>query len=72
MTKVIYNQKFPAFHRDEILTPFDRMFNQIVSSQFPKIATQIEAKTFKDTEYPKINSYDSNNKASEIETLQDL
>ena len=47
MTKVIYNPKFPAFDRDEFLTPFDRMFDHIVSSQFPEIEKQIGVKPFK-------------------------
>ena len=29
MTKVIYNSKFPAIDREEFLTPFDKMFDQI-------------------------------------------
>jgi len=50
MTKVIYNSKFPAFDRDEFLTPFDRMFDHIVSSQFPEIEKQIGVKPFKGTD----------------------
>ena len=46
MTKVIYNSKFPAIDRDEFLTPFDRMFDTIVSAQFPEIERQIGVKPF--------------------------
>ncbi len=38
MTKVIYNTQFPAIDRDEFLTPFDRMFDQIVETAFPDVA----------------------------------
>ena len=36
MTKVIYNSKFPAIDRDEFLTPFDRMFDKIVSASISR------------------------------------
>ena len=41
MTKVIYNHRFPAIDRDEFLTPFDRMFDQIINTQFPEIEKQV-------------------------------
>ena len=37
MTKVIYNHRFPAIDRDEFLTPFDRMFDQIINTQFQRL-----------------------------------
>ena len=37
MTKVIYNTNFPAIDREQFLTPFDKMFDQIINSQFPEI-----------------------------------
>ena len=52
MTKVIYNSKFPAIDRDEFLTPFDRMFDKIVSAQFPEIEKQVGVKPFSGTAYP--------------------
>ncbi len=69
MTKVIYNPKFPAFDRDEFLTPFDRMFDQIVSTQFPEIEKQIGVKPFKGTAYPKINVYEWDTKVGVIAEL---
>ena len=35
MTKVAFHAGFPIIDREEFLTPFDRMFDQIVSKQFP-------------------------------------
>ncbi len=32
MTKVIYNANFPAIDREQFLTPFDKMFDQIVET----------------------------------------
>ena len=41
MTKVVYNTQFPAIDRDEFLTPFDRMFDQIVETAFPDVAKTV-------------------------------
>ena len=49
MTKVIYNTQFPAIDRDEFLTPFDRMFDQIVETAFPDVAKTVGVKPFQGT-----------------------
>ena len=36
MTKVTFH-KFPVIDRDSFLTPFDRMFDDIVGKSFPEI-----------------------------------
>ena len=72
MTKVIYNPKFPSFDRDEFLTPFDRMFDHIVSQQFPEIEKQIGVKPFKGTAYPKINVYEWDTKVGVIAEIPGL
>jgi len=49
MTKVIYaNRKAPAIDRDTFLTPFDRMFDQVINAQFPEIEKQIGVKPYKE------------------------
>ena len=48
MTKVIYNSKFPAIDREEFLTPFDRMFDQIINTQFPEIENRLESNHFQE------------------------
>ena len=35
MTKVAFHTNIPFFDRDSFLTPFDKMFDQMVESQFP-------------------------------------
>ena len=72
MTKVIYNSKFPAIDRDEFLTPFDRMFDNIVSAQFPEIEKQIGVKPFSGTAYPKINVYEWDTKVGVIAEIPGL
>ena len=72
MTKVIYNTQFPAIDRDEFLTPFDRMFDQIVSAQFPEVEKQIGVKPFSGTAYPKVNVYEYDDKVGIIAEIPGL
>ena len=72
MTKVIYNHRFPAIDRDEFLTPFDRMFDQIVSTQFPEIEKQVGVKPFSGTAYPKVNVYEYDDKVGIIAEIPGL
>ena len=72
MTKVIYNSKFPAISRDEFLTPFDRMFDQIINTQFPEIEKQVGVKPFSGTAYPKVNVYEYDKKVGIIAEIPGL
>ena len=72
MTKVIYNPIFPAIDREEFLTPFDKMFDQIINTQFPEIEKQIGVKPFKGTAYPKINVYEWDTKVGVIAEIPGL
>ena len=72
MTKVIYNHRFPAIDRDEFLTPFDRMFDQIINTQFPEIEKQIGVKPFSGTAYPKVNVYEYDKKVGIIAEIPGL
>ena len=71
MTKVIYNPIFPALDREEFLTPFDKMFDQIINSQFPEIEKQIGVKPFQGTAYPKVNVYEFEDRVGVIADLED-
>ena len=72
MTKVIYNHRFPAIDRDEFLTPFDRMFDQIINTQFPEIEKQVGVKPFSGTAYPKVNVYEYDTKVGIIAEIPGL
>ena len=41
MTKVAFRTNIPFFNRDEFLTPFDKMFDQLVETQFPDMVKQV-------------------------------
>ena len=72
MTKVIYNTQFPAIDRDEFLTPFDRMFDQIVETAFPDVAKTVGVKPFQGTAYPKVNVYEFEDKVGLIAEIPGL
>ena len=55
MTKVVFNRNVPMIDRDEFLTPFDRMFDQIVESSFPQITKSVGVKPYQGSAYPKVN-----------------
>ena len=73
MTKVIYaNRKAPAIDRDTFLTPFDRMFDQVINAQFPEIEKQIGVKPYQGTAYPKVNVYEWDTKIGVIAEIPGL
>ena len=72
MTKVIYNPIFPAIDREEFLTPFDKMFDQIIETSFPDVVKSVGVKPFKGTAYPKINVYEWDTKVGVIAEIPGL
>ena len=73
MTKVIYaNRRIPTIDRDTFLTPFDRMFDQIISTQFPEIEKQVGVKPYQGTAYPKVNVYEWDTKVGVIAEIPGL
>ena len=72
MTKVAFHTGFPIIDRDDFLTPFDRMFDQIVSRQFPDIEKSVGVKPFQGTSYPKVNVYEYDEKVAIIAEIPGL
>ena len=72
MTKFVINHKVPVIGRDEFLTPFDRMFDQIINTQFPEIEKQVGVKPFSGTAYPKVNVYEYDTKVGIIAEIPGL
>ena len=74
MTKVTF-RKFPSpavLDRDSFLTPFDRMFDDIVGKQFPEINQQVGVNPFQGTAYPKVNVYEYDEKIGVIAEIPGL
>ena len=72
MTKFVINHKVPVIGRDEFLTPFDRMFDQIINTQFPEIEKQLGVKPLSGTAYPKVNVYEYDEKVGIIAEIPGL
>ena len=62
MTKVVVNPNLPFFDRDSFLTPFDKMFDQMIETQFPSVVQQVGVKPYQGTAYPKVNVYEYDDK----------
>ena len=58
MTKVVVNPNLPFFDRDSFLTPFDKMFDQMIETHFPNVVQQVGVKPYQGTAYPKVNVYE--------------
>jgi HSP20 family protein len=55
MTRVLVNPNH--FNRDEFLTPFDKIFDQLMAQQFPTFQEEVGV-SFNKGAYPKVNVYE--------------
>ena len=62
MTKVAFRTGIPFFDRDNFLTPFDKMFDQMVEAQFPEMTKSVGVKPYQGSAYPKVNVYEYEDK----------
>ena len=72
MTKLVVRNPFPVIDRDSFLTPFDKMFDQIVEASFPDVTKSVGVKPFQGTAYPKVNVYEYNDRVSIIAEIPGL
>ena len=72
MTKVVVNPNLPFFDRDSFLTPFDKMFDQMIEQQFPNVVQQVGVKPYQGTAYPKVNVYEYDDKIGLIPEIPGL
>ena len=72
MTKVAFHTGFPIIDRDDFLTPFDKMFDQIVQTQFPDITKSVGVKPYQGSAYPKVNVYEYDDKVGIIAEIPGL
>ena len=71
MTKVVLN-RIPMIDRESFLTPFDKMFDQIVNSQFPEITKTVGVNPMQGTAYPKVNVYEYDDKVGVVAEIPGL
>ena len=72
MTKVVLNHALPMIDRDSFLTPFDKMFDQMIETQFPNVVQQVGVKPYQGTAYPKVNVYEYDDKIGLIAEIPGL
>jgi len=69
MTKVFVN---PAhLNRDEFLTPFDKIFDQLMTKQFPNFQEEVGV-SFNQGAYPKVNVYEYDDKIGIVAEIPGL
>ena len=73
MTKVVFNRRtLPMIDRDSFLTPFDKMFDQLVSAQFPEMTKTVGVNPMSNTAYPKVNVYEYDDKVGIVAEIPGL
>jgi len=72
MKQVIVRNPFPVIDRDSFLTPFDKMFDQIIEASFPDVARSVGVKPFQGTAYPKVNVYEYDDRVSIVAEIPGL
>ena len=72
MTKVLFKHNLPFFDRDDFLTPFDKMFDNLVETQFPDIVKQVGVKPYQGSAYPKVNVYEYDDKIGIVAEIPGL
>ena len=73
MTKLVFNpQGIPHFDRDEFLTPFDKIFDHMMDTQFPEVVKQVGVKPYQGSAYPKVNVYEYEDKVGIVAEIPGL
>ena len=72
MTKVVVRNPFPVIDRDSFLTPFDKMFDELVSKSFPQINETVGVNPFGNSAYPKVNVYEYDDKIGIVAEIPGL
>ena len=69
MTRILVNPNH--LNRDEFLTPFDKIFDQLMSKQFPAFQEEVGV-SFNQGAYPKVNVYEYDDKIGIIAEIPGL
>ena len=72
MTKVAFRTGIPYFDRDDFLTPFDKMFDTLVETQFPDVVKSVGVKPYQGSAYPKVNVYEYEDKVGVVAEIPGL
>ena len=69
---LITRNNIPYFDRDEFLTPFDRVFDQLFETNFPEFVRSVGVKPYQGSAYPKVNVYEYDDKVGIVAEIPGL
>jgi HSP20 family protein len=72
MTKVAFRTGIPYIDRDDFLTPFYKMFDTLVETQFPDVVKSVGVKPYQGSAYPKVNVYEYEDKVGVVAEIPGL
>ena len=72
MTKVVFNRTIPMIDRDSFLTPFDKIFDQVVAQHYPEITKSVGVNPMQGSAYPKVNVYEYDDKIGIVAEIPGL
>ena len=72
MTKVAFRTNIPFFDRETFLTPFDKIFDQLVEAQYPEVVKSVGLKPYGNAAYPKVNVYEYEDKIGIVAEIPGL
>ena len=69
---MFHTGNFPFPDRDEFLTPFDKIFDHMMDTQFPEVVKQVGVKPYQGSAYPKVNVYEYDDKVGIVAEIPGL
>ena len=69
---LVTRNNIPYFDRDEFLTPFDRIFDQLFETNFPEFVRSVGVKPYQGSAYPKVNVYEYDDKVGIVAEIPGL
>ena len=69
---LVTRTNIPYFDRDEFLTPFDRIFDQLFETNFPEFVRSVGVKPYQGSAYPKVNVYEYDDKVGIVAEIPGL
>ena len=73
MNKLMFHtNNIPLPDRDTFLTPFDKIFDQMLDTQFPEVVKQVGVKPYQGSAYPKVNVYEYDDKVGIVAEIPGL
>lgn len=63
---IVKTNGFPTMSRENFLTPFDKMFDNMFHENYPEMVERVGVSPFEGSAYPKVNVYEYDDRVSVI------